>query len=85
MGDATQGDLVHTAFHASWAMQHRWVLLPDEGAPDVDPNAVFMEIASNGVIWMRKSGHIAHFRAQGRRLTQRRRLRDETASNTSPC
>ena len=54
MGDATQEGLVRTAFFA-WAMQHRWLLLPDEGSPDVAPNPVFMEFASNGVILVRKN------------------------------
>ena len=35
-------------------MQHRWILLPDEGSPDVAPNPVFMEFTSNGVILVRK-------------------------------
>ena len=55
VGDATQVGLVRTAFFA-WAMQHRWILLPDEGSPDdVAPNPVFMEFASNGVILVRKN------------------------------
>ena len=84
MGDATQVGLVRTAIFA-WAMQHRWILLPDEGSPDVAPNPVFMEFASNGVILVRKNGLIAPFRAEGRCLTQTRHVRDETASKTSPC
>ena len=49
--------------------QHRWILLPDEGSPDVAPNPVFVEFASNGVILVRKNGLIAPFRAQGRYFT----------------
>ena len=51
MGDVTQVELVRAAFFYSWAMQHnRWILLPYESSPDVAPNPVFMEFASNGVI-----------------------------------
>ena len=70
VGDATQVGLVRTAFFA-WTMQHRWVLLPDEGSPDVAANPVFMEFASNGGILGRKKWLIAPFRAQGRCLTQK--------------
>ena len=38
-----------------WAMQHRWILMPDEGSPDVAPNPVFMKFASNGVILVRNN------------------------------
>ena len=63
-------------------MRHRWILLPDEGLPDVAPNPVFLEFASNGVISMRKIRLITPFRAQGRCLTQIRHVRDETASSS---
>ena len=53
VGDATQVGLVRTAFFA-WSTKHRWILLPDEGSPDVASNLVFMEFASNGVILVRK-------------------------------
>ena len=67
VGDATQVGLVRTAFFA-WAMEHRWILLPDEGSPAVAPNPVIMEFASNGVILVRKIGLVVPFRAQGRCL-----------------
>ena len=55
VGIATQVELVRPAFYVSWAMQHRSILPPDEGPPDVAPNPVFMEFASNGVILVRKN------------------------------
>ena len=54
---------VRTAVLVRWAMQHRWILLPDEGSPDdvdegwpddVAPNPVSMEFASNGVVLVNK-------------------------------
>ena len=47
--------IVRTAFFVLWAMQHRWILLPDKGSPDVAPNPVFMEFASHGVVWVCKN------------------------------
>ena len=49
------------------------------------PNPIFMKFASNGVILVRKNDLWPLFRAQGRCLTQIRHVRDETASETSPC
>ena len=47
---------VRTAVLVLWAMEHRWILLPDEGWPDdVAPNPVCMEFASNGVVLVRKN------------------------------
>ena len=46
---------VRTAVLVLWAMEHRWILLPDEGSPEVAPNPVFMEFTSNGVISVRKN------------------------------
>ena len=54
MGDASQVGLVRTAFFA-WSIQHRWILLSDEGSPDVAPNPVFMGFALNGVILVHKN------------------------------
>ena len=47
--------IVRTALFLAWAMQHRLVLLPDEGLPDVAPNPVFMEFASNGIVLVRRN------------------------------
>ena len=33
----------------------RWILMPDESSPDVDPNPFNVEFASNGVIWCAKN------------------------------
>ena len=45
VGAATQVESVRTAFFYSWAMQLRWILLPDEGSLDVAPNPVFMAVS----------------------------------------
>ena len=50
-----QVEIVRTAVFVSWTMQHKWILLSDEGSPDVAPNPVFIEFASNGVISVRIS------------------------------
>ena len=45
--------IVRTAFFFLWAPVW-WTLLPHEGSPDVAPNPIFMQFASNGDILVGK-------------------------------